>query len=191
MLTPVERWLTANPLWHDALFLVLSIILAPFITHVWSTFTKFVKIPPQRLNIWILQARISSTDSSLQRLHRLRNDQSYLIVECLDDLSSALFAILALILSVIALSRQQLALHDPHTLFPLRWLHFAIPVIRGFSFVILLGFVLAFLDFRGIVTSIRHPHRKEQRLKANLERLTTKLLLRGYKRYYGADSDAA
>jgi hypothetical protein len=188
MLASVDNWLTAHPLWHDVLVLVGTIALAPFIGRMLATLQKLVSIPPQRLNIWILQARISSTDSSLQRLHRLRNDQSYLIVECLDDLSSALFAILALILSVIALSRERLA---ADLRVPSGWLHFAIPVIRGFSFVILVGFVLVFLDFRGIVTSIRRPHRKEQRLKANLERLTTKLLLRGYKRYYGADSDAA
>jgi hypothetical protein len=45
------------------LILIATIILAPYIARSFSTLKKFVSIPPQRLNVWILKARISSTDA--------------------------------------------------------------------------------------------------------------------------------
>jgi hypothetical protein len=187
----LEKWLGEHTIWHDVLVLVLTIALAPSITRMLSTFKKFISIPPQRLNVWILKARISEVDNQLQRFYRLRNDQSYLIVECFVSLLIILLIIFLLTLLVLGLIETRMPLSPaPHKLLPSNWRHFTPLVLRLLAVAPILGLAQSFRNYRTITNSVHSGDLTENMYKAKMERLTAELLLRDRKRYYKADSDA-
>jgi hypothetical protein len=175
MFTSAQNWLNANPLWHDALVLVATIVLAPFITRTLLTFKKFVSIPPQRLNIWILKARISSADSELQDFYRLRQDQSYLIARCFISLILTTLAATVLVSALLLdVSRAvvRLGLHGPGNFMLGRPGLF---VVSGFQLVGCCCLVYIWMSALTIRQAIIGGDTREQMLKVHLERLKTKL----------------
>jgi len=56
--------------------LALFILSIPFSVYA-SEIKAFLKIPPQRIGVWILKARLSSSESRLMELDRIRKDVNY------------------------------------------------------------------------------------------------------------------
>jgi hypothetical protein len=76
-------------------------VIAPLLTPIVITFWKLLSIPPQRLNVWILKARLSSMLQNLKRHRRAYKDIRYLVSLCL---SCLLIMILSLFLFIIAMA---------------------------------------------------------------------------------------
>jgi hypothetical protein len=187
MIESVDQWLTAHSLWHDAIILVLTIVLTPLISRTLSTFKKFISIPPQRLNVWILKARISSADAQLAHLYCLRQDQSYLIVKCFQCMvlmvgGSTLYIVCFLInLSGFQALTADLVIHQIT--------HNGEPgfLVIWFQHILLIGLLITAVSSTNIVSAIIHGDKRERLIKETIERLKLKLKAN---RYYKADSDA-
>ena len=82
MIDALNSWLKDHPLQEGLVFLVLSIVLTKVTLSALGTFWKFSKIPPQRLNIWILKARLSFAEAKLARFVKMRDDLKHLILSC-------------------------------------------------------------------------------------------------------------
>jgi len=86
MTTTVHSWLKENPLMTEAIIglavgvvlLFLSPIFAPMVDSFW----RFWRLPPQRLNIWILKARLASAEKKRIRLAWMRGDIRFLVFFC-------------------------------------------------------------------------------------------------------------
>lgn len=57
---------------------MLFIAAIPFSLYA-AEIKQFLKIPPQRLNVWILKARLSSAENRLREFEKLRSEVRYFI----------------------------------------------------------------------------------------------------------------
>ncbi len=61
---------------------VLSGLIAAWITLAWPTIRKFCALPPQRLSLWILKARIVGVESRISVTASIRKDLRVLALSC-------------------------------------------------------------------------------------------------------------
>src|SRR5665213_607051 len=89
-------WLVLHPIAKDLLIGLLFLILGR-ISVKWSTIKSFFTVPPQKLNLWILAARLLAAEQRLKELHRLNADTRYVICQCT-------FALLLMAFSAVVLA---------------------------------------------------------------------------------------
>ena len=82
MVDAFNSWLKEHPLQDGVIFLVLSIVFGRYGFPALAVFWKLFKIPPQRLNVWVLKARLSALEAKRARLFLAHNDEKYLILQC-------------------------------------------------------------------------------------------------------------
>jgi len=137
------------------------------------TFWKFCAIPPQRLNIWIIKARLSSAELKLRRYFKMRDDLRFLVFYSFVTLfflgiAMTLFSIVQIILTVAA------AMHQA-----------GIPKITGSVLSIiafLIGYVsllIALITSIEIIKAIGNPSRTLKELLLRIENLKERLRLEG------------
>jgi len=90
MTEAVYSWLKAHPLTGEAIIGmivgILIIFMTPVLSPIVTTFWKFCSIPPQRLSVWLLKARLSSAESQSKDIIRLGKDPAYLMYACFKGL---------------------------------------------------------------------------------------------------------
>lgn len=92
----MHAWIISHPITF-AVFLFVAAI--PF--SIYSTEIKqFLKIPPQRLNVWILKARLSSAEDRLWVSNKLRNDMRFFVYVALRTSGLDLAAMLCTALTI-------------------------------------------------------------------------------------------
>lgn len=74
------QWIQHHP--------VLAFLIACAVSIFSGDIRRFIKIPPQRLNLWILKTRISSTEDRLNRLKLLHENVQELIIVFAEKLFS-------------------------------------------------------------------------------------------------------
>jgi hypothetical protein len=164
-----------HPLQNGLIFLALSIVLAKFGVPAAIILWKFAKIPPQRLNVWIIKARLSASESKLRRLDWLRSDMKRLILHCFLALT-----VLCSSTSLIVISLDEMVIfeirHAAHQSTTGR----IDPQIIG-----TFGFAAANLSFVGfwflaseIIQAVKNPDAKFVKLSSKIERLKEKLQLK-------------
>jgi hypothetical protein len=185
----IHRWLIEHPLWC---VFVIAPLVSLFVIYAAHTLWDFFKVKPQQLNVWILKARISSADSRLQRLYRLRSDQSYLIVRCFQSLFLMLISLLQstlLGLLVLLLADWRIKGLDHRSLLAFTLSPPTPSLMMGVVLSFYVFLIAALMTSADIIKSILHGDRHQETLKVNMERLRTKLLLRDHKRPNGPESD--
>src|ERR1039457_342679 len=78
----VNAWVTTNPFWAWALGTLLGGLIAAWVTLSWPTIKKFSALPPQRLKIRNLKARILTAETKIFWVERMQEDMRYLILTC-------------------------------------------------------------------------------------------------------------
>jgi hypothetical protein len=79
---------------------VLSFLLACAVSIFSGDIRRFLSIPPQRLNLWILKTRIASTEEKLKRLKAMHDHTNTLIVNLALRVFNAMVGIVVLIVVV-------------------------------------------------------------------------------------------
>jgi hypothetical protein len=104
MLGSVHSWLLTNPLATEGIIGVtvgiFLLLLTPKVSPLVDTFWRFWAIPPQRLNVWVLKARLSSAESRLFKVQRMREDIRYLVFYCFWSLHGVVIVLVLLCLVV-------------------------------------------------------------------------------------------
>ncbi len=93
----INDWFATHPFYGMLIAFALSLFFVPILSPLVSTFWRFIQIPPQKLNVWILKARLASANARLKQARMLVSNQRYLILSC----SSCLFVLGSSILSLI------------------------------------------------------------------------------------------
>jgi hypothetical protein len=78
----IHSWLIGHPITKDVLIMVLGLVLGPVVTKGVPFLWKLRAIPPQRLNVWILKARLSRAESRLHKLIGICKEPGRLTFEC-------------------------------------------------------------------------------------------------------------
>lgn len=95
-LSQCSQWLLAHPI-----FLWISSILLGGAVSIFSgDIRRFLSIPPQRLTVWILKARLGATAARLEMLVSLNHDLRKMVLYLFKDLIYVLVTILFLAISI-------------------------------------------------------------------------------------------
>ncbi len=173
MADAISSWSASHPLSTWVLGVVLSGLIAAWITLAWPTIRKFCALPPQRLSLWILKARIVGVESRISVTASIRKDLRVLALSCFWTLFRWGFALAALCtantyFAVVTLGK---AAHvaDTHQIFFLEtaaWVLWILSIIFG---------VLAMISARQIFDAFAAPNETIAKLTARIERLNEKL----------------
>ena len=90
------QWLLAHPITFALCTLALSCVVSIFSGDI----RRFLTIPPQRLNLWVLKARISSAEDKLQKLQKLHENSYELILEVASYLAGYALATITLFMGL-------------------------------------------------------------------------------------------
>jgi len=135
----IHAWLMTHPISRDfiiaAVVGILILFLTPALNPVVFTFWRFCRIPPQRLGVWALKARLASAESRQHRVARLAHEPQYLIGY---SFASLVFLGLAILLMVLAS-----ALHMDSKLHGILD-HSQQPIIRNLSPLAILSFLTGY-----------------------------------------------
>lgn len=82
----LTHWPEHHPYWFAFLLFLLSIYAGPI--------RRFLAIPPQKLNVWILKARVSNVTAALNRMETYKDNIYEVLLLLLHTLLLALSAIL-------------------------------------------------------------------------------------------------
>ncbi len=121
MIDATYSWLVTHPLSGELIVgLIVGVVilfLTPVLAPIVDTFWKFCAIRPQRLNIWVLKARLSSAEWEIHRVRRMSKELSYFMYTCFMGLGYMGFALAFLILIAGLLIKMDAheAVHDAQT----------------------------------------------------------------------------
>lgn len=109
MTEAIHLWLAANPIKTELIIgIIVGVVvgvfllfLTPKLAPVVDVFWKFCAIPPQRLNVWMLKARLASAESKLYPVRRMKEDTHHLIFYCFWAVCHFLAAVLFICLSIL------------------------------------------------------------------------------------------
>jgi hypothetical protein len=179
MLNVLQSWLTIHPISRDLIFGVLFLFIGPLIAPKAITFWKFFSIPPQRLGVWILRARLSGAQWRLLDFHKIHDDLPYLIFSCLRCLfyfiASQVGFVLGSCLSILLHVRLYVEHKQGALLFMDKTL---LLLIMSISYV---GLIWSFTTFRRIRLVITHADYIRNDLETKILILTTRLRTKGIK----------
>jgi hypothetical protein len=80
---------------------IILLFLTPVLAPVVDIFWKFCRIPPQRLGVWMLKARLSSAKSKLMKVREMREDTRFLIFYCFWSLLHLAVALIVFCLCIL------------------------------------------------------------------------------------------
>ena len=176
MFDVIQSWWMAHPIAREAIFAVIFAILLFFLTPLLSpaveTFWKLWAIPPQRLNLWILKARLSSAELRLRRLLRLCSDTRYFVFTCFMGLGY-----LVLSSTCVTLSRIEAAVNEMGT--PKISAH---SLGLGFYMFILPAYWAMFQFLRkmnALSEAVSRPTKAKAKISSRIETLRKKLRPKG------------
>lgn len=148
------QWLIGHPLTVAVTTLVVSCSVSVFA----GDLRRFLAIPPQKLNIWILKTRISSAEAKLRRLNALADIHSLLLYLSGQIIVGLLF--LALMMSTLFVVIDSHVLGHPAS------------IRERLMFLLATGLAVGFL-VSAIYELIAFMHPKE--VQEKVQRLTEKL----------------
>jgi hypothetical protein len=178
MFAAIHSWLMAHPLTRELGWFLLTLFVTPILAARIPVVWKFLKIPPQRLNVWILKARLSATESRLEKVRKLGSDLPYLIVACTACLSLAILAGALLNLTYLMTMRQDVAPGLHGRLWNFLFLADK-PVFYGTAIFSYLALLMFARDLLQIVGAINLPKKTTQKLLVRLDRLRASLVEKG------------
>jgi len=115
----IHTWLEARPIARDLIFGAFFLIITPLITPIVTMLWKFCTIPPQRLNKWILKARIENLIYKQMIIQRLRSDMRFFVFTCIRCVFELLTGIWGMIIAIAATVLRLYLGHGPlSNLFP-------------------------------------------------------------------------
>lgn len=186
----IHSWLIGSPIWCIVIFtLILGLILwflEPILEPIRGTFWRFCAIPPQRLSVWILKARLSSAEMKLVWFHQICNDMRRFIYQCCLSLGSLVVVGVLLTMFSIVIA---IAGDDMHTFADLH----ATPSVHmralaqvvgdlvsgAMIIMVMCGFMIyASRSFKEVTSAVLNPLDGENKLKARVARLKEKLGLK-------------
>ena len=91
-MNPIHAWLVANPIARELIFGALFVVVAYYVTPLLATTKRFLAIPPQRLSVRILKARLSYAEANLENFYQLHNNLPYFIFKTCLTILTAIFA---------------------------------------------------------------------------------------------------
>jgi hypothetical protein len=97
----IYSWLITHPLSGELIVgLIVGFVIlffTPILAPIVDTFWKFCAIRPQRLNVWVLKARLSSAEWELYRVRRISKELSFLMYTCFKGMGYMGFVLASLI----------------------------------------------------------------------------------------------
>lgn len=116
--------------------LFLTPVLAPIVDVFWRLF----RIPPQRLGMWILKARLSSAKSRLAKVRLMRADTRFLVFHCFWSLYHLAITLIVFSLCVlgVGLVGETLTVRVTHPAVPFLGQIIIIPVL-GYAYSLVLS----------------------------------------------------
>lgn len=180
MVQNLHAWLIANPITRDILiaFVVglLILFLTPALSQPIETFWRFWSIPPQRINIWLLKARLSSAEHRRYRLRRMQRDMRYFVLHCVEFAFTLGGTVILLSLCIFMSVTRIVPLYGWP--FP-RSAHMA-AIDVGLAFAMgYAALVLSRNQLNEIRAAANRPEKEEVRLSIAIEKIKGKLRLKG------------
>jgi hypothetical protein len=164
MINAVNGWVAANPFGTFVICTVFGCLMAAWVTLPWPTIKTFSSLPPQRLNVRILKARIDGLETRLDRLNDLVNNADDLIYQGFLALLMWQFGIHFILLTAIVLWAPRSESKS-----------FDLIVAPTFECVSVVIFYLAIGRTREIVGSINSPNSLRKNMSERLDKLKAKL----------------
>jgi hypothetical protein len=164
MINAVNSWVAANPFWTFVISTVFGGLIAAWVTLAWPTIETFSALPPQRLNIRMLKARINGLETKLDRLNDLVNNTDDLTYQCFLALLMWQFGIHIVFLTAIGLCAP-----------PSESKSMDLIVAPSFECLSVVIFYLAIGRTREIVDSIDSPNSTRKNMAERLDKLKAKL----------------
>lgn len=182
MVQSIHAWLIANPITRDVIIGMvvglLILFLTPALSPAIETFWRFWSIPPQKLNIWLLKARLSSAQARRKRLQRQRYDLRYFVLSCVRCTFYMQFTLLFICVAIWTYMTR----NAPHLFFwPLPspstlGIYVATSLFSAVAYVTLF---LALRRFNELTAATDNPKGEESELSRTVARLKEKLRLKG------------
>jgi hypothetical protein len=82
MVDAISSWPVTHPLWAWVIGTVVGGLIAAWVTLAWPTILKFCALPPQKLNVRILKARIAGVETKIVWIKLIQEDLRYLLFQC-------------------------------------------------------------------------------------------------------------
>ena len=92
----MHDWLITHPITFAVMLFFAAIPFSLYATEI----KQFLKIPPQRLSVWVLKARLSSAEDRLRASQRLRKDTRYFVFVAIRVVSLDLALVLCTVLVI-------------------------------------------------------------------------------------------
>ncbi|HEY1804643.1 MAG TPA: hypothetical protein VGG45_09185 [Terracidiphilus sp.] len=174
MLGEIYEWSKSHPLSSaiaiNVIVGIALLFLSPVVAPIVNGFWKLGAVPPQRLNLWLLKARLASAESRLRTTQRIQEDIRAYVCETVYSLMMALtFCWLVLITFLLMiLSMVYTASHSkPDSFFE----SFAAAI----SVISLIFEVLSVSQINLIMSVGRNPGAQIRKIEATIARLKAKL----------------
>jgi hypothetical protein len=172
-------WLTAHPLSSQLIVGIVVGVMILFLTPVLmpkvSTFWNFCAIPPQRLSLWWLKAKLSIAEFEFNEICKLRDELPYLIYSCFRGILNIGICLCCLILSCLVVVLQ----NSPLVIEPRTKLELFIGGVL-FLLLVLIGYVYLFRCFAisgRVFRAVMDPESSLEALESRIAKLTEKLHL--------------
>ncbi|WP_348263194.1 hypothetical protein P8935_01240 [Telmatobacter sp. DSM 110680] len=173
MVDDAYLWLKAHPLSAEVIIgltvgLIL-LLLTPVLSPMVNTFWRFCAIPPQRLNIWILKARLAGAVSQRRTFRRVTSDSKYVIYICFKAGFYAIFFITFCVATFSLLTMKEVR-DASHV--PIRLDYQLSQWVVGFTMALAFGILFRITsDFVTLTLAVQVPHQHLDSLTAKITKL--------------------
>jgi hypothetical protein len=171
----LNSWLKEHPLQDGLIFVALSIVLGKFGVPAVIILWKFARIPPQQLNVWIIKAQLSASESKLRRLEWMRSDMKRLALHCFLALTTACSSICLLVIACLetVIFEIRHSTHQPT-------IGRVDPQLIGLLCFALtyLGMFASYVLSSEVTQAVKRPDATLTKLSSKIERLKEKLQLK-------------
>jgi len=170
----IHAWLAARPIARELIFGTFFVVMAYYVTPLLTTSKRFLAIPPQRLSLRILKARLSYAEANLENFYALRDNLRYFISTCTEAILTMVMSasLLCIAVEILPQLTRSGPLDHVQRFMLILFRYFAAP----YSLLLFLYTVRSMLRVAGAIKPGRYY---ERLLKAKRNHLKMKLLDRG------------
>lgn len=176
MIDAIYSWLITHPLSGELIVgLIVGFVIlffTPILAPIVDTFWKFCAIRPQRLNVWVLKARLSSAEWELHTIRRMSIELPYLLLACFRGLGYMGLTLVSLIpgVGLVGLTVAEEAAHHTQG-----WIYLPRIFLPAFIFLTFLGLFRFVSTFDLVAKAVMDPVSSLKELTVKVAKLKKKL----------------